>query len=100
MGHCGPRGKAACSKAAVRHRAAARSCTSELASAEASGLEHGARAGIRPIKSKPPVLASLSKGSSGNGWQPPRAAVARPKNGQASGVAGVVIIPRFLGAAA
>jgi hypothetical protein len=30
---------------------------------EASGLEHGARAGISPINSKPPVLDSSSKGS-------------------------------------
>jgi len=33
--------------------------------AEASGLERGARAGISPINSKPPVLAAMTKGSSG-----------------------------------
>jgi hypothetical protein len=46
--------------------------------AEASGLESDARAGIRPINSKPPVLASLSK----DDREDERPTSARPSKGR------------------
>jgi hypothetical protein len=51
------------------------------AGAEASGLEHAARAGISPINPKPPVLAVTSKGSSGNEQPTPLAVVEKSDSG-------------------
>ena len=58
-----------------------------LRGAEASGLERDARAGISPINSKPPVLAVMSKGSSGNERPDTLDAVGKPATSEASGIA-------------
>jgi hypothetical protein len=48
-----PARKSGAFKGGRRHREAARSCTSPSWGAEASGLEHDARAGINLTKKKP-----------------------------------------------